>query len=164
MRDYSGSCPRFGDPYGNRIIVNPIKIDMQAGVGQSVVDGTGTYYPTTHQFVYFAVWAYSYKFGRWYHSPSKRVLDGFPGVTPVEAYDPVHGFWSSSAGGIDNPDLSVGPNAVSLSPSTGSGTWYIEVQTYWAPPFVNETLNDVTNPNAAPGGSSTFDGGKTCTF
>jgi hypothetical protein len=164
-RWYSPGCPTL-DYWGNRIVMNPIKIDMQPGVGQTTVDGSGIYRPTTQQFVYYRLWAYSYKFGTWYTSPWKRVLDGFPGVSPVQAYDATHGRWAYVDVGIDNADLAVGPNAVSLRPPTGSGTWAYGVETYWAPPFVNETVNDITNPSPASGGLyDTYDSAtQTCTF
>jgi hypothetical protein len=165
QRSYSISCPRFGEPYGNRIIANPTKIDMQPGVGQSLVDGSGIYRPTTAQFVYYKLWAYSYRFGAWYQSSWKRVLDGFPGVSPVQTYDSARGLWSYVDVGVDNPDLSVGPNAVAIRPNTGSGTWAIAVETYWTLPFVNMTANDLTNPNPAPGGLDLADmATQTCTF
>ena len=88
--EYTINCPKMGY-WGNRIKANPIRIDTQAGVGQSIVDGTGIYRPTTQQYVYFELWAYSYKFGQWYHSDPKRVLNGFVGT--VEAYDARAGYW-----------------------------------------------------------------------
>jgi hypothetical protein len=60
--------------------------------------------------------------------------------------------------------LAEGPDAVTLMPSTGTGTWFVEVETYWAPPFRTMTMSDLTNPNAAPGGLNIYDNTAFCTF
>jgi hypothetical protein len=157
---YSVRCTNL-DYWGNRIIAQPIHLDVQQGVGQSLVDGTGTQYGTTQQLVYFVVWAYSYKYGGWYHSTTKRVLDGYPN-NGVQEYDWSRHQWWQALGGIDAEDLAVGSDAVSLRPSTGSGLWFIEVQTYWAPPFLGTP--DSTSPAAAPGGLNTYDQSTYCSF
>ena len=127
------------------------------------MDGSGIYRPSTAQFVYYQLWAYSYKYGAWTHSAMKRVLDGYPNGV-VQVYDASRGLWAYADVGGDSFDLAVGPNTVSLMPAAGSGAWFVEVETYWAPPFVNMTTNDLTNPNAAPGGLNTYDSAGTCTF
>lgn len=159
---YSVRCPVL-DYWGPRIVANQTWLDHQDGVGVSYVDSSGINWPTTEQFVYYLVWAYSYKYGVWYHSPMKRVLNGYPnGVVQVYSY--ARGQWVYADVGVDGADLAVGANAVSLRPSTGSGTWYIQVETYWTLPFTTLTANDMTNPNATPGGLNIYDSDTVCRF
>jgi len=159
---YSISCPKL-DYWGNRIKANPIVLNVQDGVGLSYVDGSVTYHPTTKQFIYFKLWAYSHKYGRWYSSPFKRVYMGTP--NPAEAYDSSVGVWRSADQGFASNDLAVGPNEVALSPNTGTGTWKIAVETYWAPPFITYLSSFLISPTPASGGLDVVDyATNTCTF
>jgi hypothetical protein len=143
------------DAWGNRIVAQPIQLGIQSSVGAT--------FATRQQFVYYRLWAYSYKYGAWYHSSLKRALDGYPN-NGVEEYNAAYGYWMSPSGGFDGADLAEGPDAETLMPNTGTGTWFVEVQTYWAPPFGNMTTSDLTNPNAAPGGLNIYDNTGFCTF
>ena len=160
--EYSIGCPKLGY-WGNRITACPTWIDVQPGVGLSVIDGTGNNYATTSQYVYFAVWGYSYKYAKWYGSAVKRVLNGTP--NPVQAYDTSVGAWKRADQGFANQDLAVGPDQVALSPNSGTGTWKIAVETYWAPPFTT-WANWMQITYAPPaGGLDTLDyASTTCTF
>jgi hypothetical protein len=40
--------------------------------------------------------------------------------------------------------------------------WFVEVETYRTPPFVNLTVDDLTNPNPAPGGLNIYDPSTFC--
>jgi hypothetical protein len=169
-RAYSVECdhPQYWD---QTIRAQVRGIDPQPGVGVGMtLHGDGTITQAPEQWIYFQLWAYSYKYGRWYTSPAKRTLNGFPGSWDVQAWSSQIGRWVDAGDFVSGPgylgsnDMQIGSYEVGIHPVRGSGTWYIGVRTYWAPPTYNVNAYDAI-PSAAPGGIDVFDASSTtCTF
>lgn len=158
---YSWRCANQ-DYWGTYVTLQPEWINGEEGVGTSFVDGTGTNYATSEQYIYYLVWAYSYRSGAWIHSPMKRVLNRYLSSTPVEAYDTTSGRWSAAPWTWWSSDFSIGPDQVGLRLPLGSGTWYVEGETYWTPKFTAATAPDPHTPSATPGGHVAWDGYGLC--
>lgn len=161
---YSFSCPRLGyapDYYwGNYLKALPTRLDSEADVGQSILGSGGQ---VTTQYIYFRLWAWSYKDARWVKTWWKRVRDGYPIIsTPIEAYDSSVGYWMNASLSLGSSDMNIGANEVGLRELTGSGRWYFGVETYWAPASVSSPDPRIYAP--AAGGIDTFDAAGTCDF
>jgi hypothetical protein len=169
FRQYSVECER--PQYWNQTIrAQVLRIDPQPGVGMTTLNSNGTITRATDQWIYFELWAYSYKYGRWYTSPTKRTLNGFPGSWNVQAWSSQIGRWVdagdfvSGAGYLGSNDPQIGTYDVGIHPARGSGAWHIEVRTYWAPPTYYVNAYDAI-PSAPAGGIDVFDASpNTCIF
>ena len=168
---YTLSCPRVGY-WGDYIEAQVTRLETQPGVGMSIVDGTGTLYPSTQQFIYFRLVAHNDTYGGWIATNWKRSRGVYPGVG-LEDYDTSVGLWmpafqtviSSSLVYTYNGNLMVGPDQVAIRVQPGSGTYTFYVETYWAPPTLEMTMADLTNRYPAPGGLDVLDWSpQTCTF
>jgi hypothetical protein len=153
-RNYQLSCVVVPGDAANIANATPIEIDGQDDLLDGVVGGADGGHMGKDQWVYFRLWGYSYKYKAWYSSPFKRTLDGYPKGEQVEAWTPRLGGWATA---VLSPNAQIGVTQVGIAPSTGSGLWYFEVETYWAPPFSNPLPNDLTTQAPAPGGLDQLD-------
>jgi len=176
---YTVSCspgviylPGDAHPY-YLIKIMPDRIDAMPGVGVSLVDGTGTFYGSSHQYIYFWLWIWNKTANgsQWQHTAAKRVLDGWPVMWDMEAWDRQYGAWmNSSLGDFFNPTIYDPNNPSNSSEMLVFGyelgmyvradvgrTWTFTVETEWAPPFAESSWPSAFDPRIPSGGLDGYD-------
>jgi hypothetical protein len=158
--DYSASCQASG-----WITATPIQVETQPGVGLSIIDGSGISSPTTHQYIYFRVWRYSYRLGQWRAGAYKRLFNGTPGT--AEIFNSRLGGWAFANGMLYadsfnlNPDFDFFLGTQQVGVPGDWGLNYTLVETYWEPPT---TTWNMTDPNPPAGGTRHYEPGGYCYF
>ena len=164
---YTASCwgpYDFGSGPFDVITAFPDSLETQPGVGTSDINGDGTVSPDYDQYVYYWLWVYSSK--GWLHSAAKRFHDLY--INGVEAWDTQAGGWLDALDGnyllgsvvdttIASPDLTIPARDVGLRVPAGNRTWWITVETYWAPPFASGYGPAWTDPTIPSGGLNNYD-------
>jgi hypothetical protein len=164
MHRYSIEGWDFGQ-LGTYIIATPSQIEAQSGVGiGDTLLGSGGILYGTDQYIYYRLWAYSYKEQQWHHSGWERVCDRFQ-FGHTEVWNSNFNAWMvpasnlPSLGLVDGPDYSsaIAPEQVAVPTVRGSGWWYFTMETYWTPPYNNTTTPSIFDPSIPAGGLRVYD-------